>query len=151
MTKKKAVHIPDKIDKVITLLPTSKSKRDAFIKAGYSVKTATTRHTALNRRIENRLLQYEKSGLPIDPYFNIENLLKEYEKICLQDKDNSSKLKAINGVFSKYGNSIVNTNTNDTQNTQPILNITVRNVQELPKNEPVRIQAEIVQDEPISP
>lgn len=148
MTRKKAVYTPNRIDKVIAILPHAKSKTEAFIQAGYSEKTARAKHTQINKQIERRLIQYEELGLPVDPFFNMSEVLLEYEKICKQDKDYSTKLRALTPILQKHQ---ILPSENNSSNQAPILNITVRNVQIESHQEPVRVQAEIVQDEPITP
>jgi hypothetical protein len=131
--------VPDRIDKVITLLPHTKTKKEAMLKAGYSPTTAQGRHSALNKRVEERLLLYIKEDLPTDKYFNVENLLQEYEKICKQDKDMGTKYRAIRGVLDKYPDILAVDSNN--QHEQPVFNIIVRelNVENVPKPTPINV------------
>lgn len=127
-TRKVHLKAPDRVDKLITLLPHTKTKEEAMIKAGYAKTTAHSKHTHMNKMIEKRLLQYMQEDIPTDKYFSIEGLLQEYEKIITQDKDMSSKYKAIRSVLDKYPDILAHDNER-TQNT-PILNITVERIEQ---------------------
>lgn len=129
-TKEKRIRIPDRIDKVITLLPHSKNKKEAMLRAGYAPTTAHGKHTAINKQIERRLIQYMKEDLPQDKYFNLDEMLKEYEFLCTQRKDLSTKFRAISAVLSKYPDILSTNGTHE--NLAPILNITVRRIEEDP-------------------
>ncbi len=126
-TPTKKYRVPDRIDKVITLLPHTKTKKEAMLKAGYAPTTAQGRHSALNKRVEERLLQYIKEDIPTDKYFNVESLLQEYEKICKQDKDVGTKYKAIRGILDKYPDILAHDN--NEIGTAPILNISITKVE----------------------
>lgn len=132
LTHNTAPILKKKIDGLIEQLPLNGYKiKPSAIKAGY--KESTAAGTALLKpRIEKRLKEYKELSLKeLDPYFNVEDMKGEYDKICKQDKDIGSKLKAVTNILSRYD--IIKVNQETAPISIPMLNIVVK---ELKPTEP---------------
>lgn len=103
-TKPRKPIVRKRIDGLIENLPKNNFKiMPSAIEAGYSPHTAKNTNV-LKASIQNRLAELKELGieLPQDTYFNIGELMEEYEYITTQRKDLSTKLKAITPILQKH-------------------------------------------------
>lgn len=136
----KLVHKQDtRVEKFLKYYGESNNVRQSALKAGYKDSYASKQ----GYRIVERALKYQinralevieskdkttlevKDALASLIGYNSEDIGEQFKKIVEQDRDYSSKLKALTPLLKEQGINIQDTE--DTKTIVPIMNITVRN------------------------
>jgi hypothetical protein len=155
--------IPDRIDLLLDLYQKNgyKNISGCAIQAGYSEYYAKTAQRKLKKQMEDRLLERaveakakadlekrdpEHTLLVTDvssiqekeKYFDVADILMEYKKIIKQDKDYSTKLKAISPILQKYE---IIPKTDENIQVVPTLNIVVKETNTVKELVPVKVMS----------